>query len=295
MELFLQLVISGLLVGSIYALVALGIVLIYKTSSIFNIAVGPLVALGTFVSWWFLVGVGLPLPLTIVGLILVAILCAKAIERLMMRPLIGQPILSAVMITIALLVIVSGIITLLWPGPIRAYPPILPSGVIELGNLTVSIQSLLGFLICLLGFALFAVIFQRTKMGLAMRAVAEDQQLAQSGGLKVNSIVGMAWSVAVITAFGGGVLLGSLHGVNIGAISALGFKAFPAVMIGGMESIPGALIGGLLVGLFESLGAGYLDPYVAGGMTDVAPFIILLLILVIKPYGLFGYARIERV
>ena len=295
MDYFIQLIASGLMIGGIYALIALGIVLIYKSSSIFNLAVGPLVALGTFVSWWFLVGLKLPLPLTVVGLIIVAIICSLVIERYMMRPLIGQPILSAVMITIALMVMISGLITLIWPGPIRKYPPVLPSGVIELGNIVISLESLIGFIVCLLGFAAFIVLFKWTKMGLAMRAAAEDQQLAQSGGIKVTTMVAIAWSVAIITSFIGGILLGSLHGVNLGAISALGFKAFPAVMIGGMESVHGALIGGLLVGLFESLGVGYLDIYVGGGMADVVPFVILLLILIIKPYGLFGYERIERV
>jgi len=295
MDYLIQLLMSGLMIGGIYALIALGIVLIYKASSIFNLAVGPLVALGTFISWWLLVALELPLPLAIVGLIIVAIICSLAIERYLMRPLIGQPILSAVMITIALMVMVSGFITLLWPGVTRKFPEILPSGVIHLGNIVIPTESLIGLAVCLLGFGIFIAFFQWTKMGLAMRATAEDQQLAQSGGIKVTTMVAIAWSVAIITSFIGGILLGGLHGVNLGAISALGFKAFPAVMIGGMESVAGALIGGLLIGLLESLGIGYLDTLVGGGMADVIPFIILLLILIVKPYGMFGFERIERV
>lgn len=290
-----QLLVSGVMVGAIYGLMALGIVLIYKSSGIFNIAVGEMTAFGCFVGWALLVQLGLPLWLMFAGLFPVALLLALGVERFFMRPLIGQPMLAAIMITIALMEILAGVITLLWPGATRVFPQILPSGVIKAGEIIVSFEGLSIFIICMLAFSIFVIFFQRTKLGLIMRASSEDQQLAQSQGVNVSRMVATAWFIAAITAFGGGVLLGTLHAVNQTGISALGLKAFPAVIVGGLESIPGAIVGGLLVGVFETLGAGYIDPHVAGGMAEVVPYLILLLVLIVKPFGLFGYRRIERV
>ena len=295
MDYFLQLTASGIMSGSIYALIALGIVLIYKTSGVFNLAVGPIVALGTFLSWWLIAEIGLPWPLSFICLIGVAAVLGILIERYTMRPMIGQPMLSAVMITIAISVVIAGVITITWPGLIRKYPEIIPSGTAAIGSIVLSQESLIGLFIGAVVFIAFLLFFNKTMLGLAMRGTAEDQQLAQSGGIRVTSIIAIAWGVAIATAFISGILLGNMHGVNQGAISSLGYKAFPAVIVGGLESITGAIIGGLLIGVLESLGAGYLDKYVAGGVAEVMPFIVLMIILMIKPYGLFGYTRIERV
>ena len=281
--------------GGIYALIALGIVVIYKASGIFNLAVGAIVAMGCLLGWGLLVQAGLPLPVVLVVLFIVALVLGLVVERSLMRPLYGQPPLSALMITLALMEIVGGITILIWPGIGRIYPPILPTGTVRIWELVISVESLINFIMCMLIFGILVLFFQYTKVGLAMRATAEDQQLAQSGGIRVTTMVSMAWFIAIIAGFLGGVILGPLYGADVTSISILGLKAFPAVIIGGLQSIPGAIIGGLLVGISETMGAGYLDPYVAGGMADIVPFVVLLVILLIKPYGLFGYERIERV
>ena len=283
------------MIGAIYSLLALGIVLILKSSGVFNLAVGEFVAFGCYIGWAFAVQLGVPFPLMFAGLFVVAALLALGIERGFMRPLIGQPVLSAIMITIALMQILAGIIVLVWPGTNRVYPPLLPSGTFAFWGVTVSQENLLIFLVCMGAFALFVVFFQYTRIGLVMRAVSEDQQLAQSQGIKVTSIISIAWFIAIAVAFIGGLFLGFRHGVNGPGLAALGLKSFPAVIVGGMESIPGALIGGMLVGISETFGVGYVDKYVRGGMAEVMPFIVLLLVLMIRPYGLFGYKKIERV
>jgi len=273
---------------------ALGIVVICKASGIFNLAVGEFVAFGCYLGWALLIQVGLSLPVMIIMLFVVITLLAFSVERFFMRPLIGQPVLSAIMITIALMEILAGVITLLWPGIGRMYPPILPAGTWSFWGVTIAQGRLIIFIVCMLVFGLFVVFFQRTRIGLVMRAASEDQQLAQSGGVKVTRITAVTWFIGITTCFIGGILLGMLQTVNPG-IAGLGMKAYPAVIVGGLESVPGALLGGLLIGLSESLGAGYLDKFVQGGMAEVMPFVVLMLVLIIKPYGLFGYKRIERV
>lgn len=296
MDLFINFLIVGLTTGAVYAVMALGFCLIYKASSIFNFAHGDIVALGAFILWTLLVQFGLPLWLAVICLVIIAYILAVVIERFALRPLIGQPVLSAIMVTIGLGQIVAGVVILLWPGLGRSYPDIIPSGKISITQgATVSYEALINFIVCLVAFGIFSIFFRRTRIGLAMRGVAEDHQLARSGGIRVTSIFTIVWFIAILVAFLGGVLMGNHHGVNRAPIASLGLKAFPAVIIGGLESVPGALIGGLLVGLLEAVGAGYLDPFVGGGMTEVLPYVILLLVLMVKPYGMFGYEKIERV
>lgn len=292
---FGQLFISGIMVGAIYVLMAMSIVVIAKTTGIFNIAVAEITALGCFLSWALLVQFGLPLPLAIICLLAVCFLFALAVERLLMRPMIGQPIFSAVMLTIALMCIVSGFITFVWPGLVFLFPPIVPKGTLHLGEIVIANELLFNFIMCMLVFGILMAFFRYTKIGLAMRATSEDHQLAQSGGIRVTTMIAMAWFIAMIAATVAGTSLGMLRGANHPAVAGLALAAFTAAMVGGLESLGGVVIGGLLVGICQVLAAGYLDPYVAGGMAEVTPFVILLLVLIFRPYGLFGYVRIERV
>jgi branched-chain amino acid transport system permease protein len=144
-------------------------------------------------------------------------------------------------------------------------------------------------------FGVFLVFFHRTKTGLAMRGTAEDHSLAQSEGIRVNRIFMLSWIVAILIAAVAGVLMSSLYGVSLDPLNALGMKSLAVVILGGLESVAGAMVGGLIIGLLEALGSGYLDPYVGGGSGDVIPFVVMLVFLIFKPYGLFGYKRIERV
>jgi branched-chain amino acid transport system permease protein len=295
MNLFLQLMLSGIMQGGIYGLIAVGIVLIYKSTRIFNFAHGELAALGAFLIWCMLVQMNFSLPLAIVCAVAAALLLSSAIERLALRPMIGQPLFSIIMMTIGLGQVLAGIITLLWPGPGRKYPPIIPSGIIKFGGITISAESAFSFIISMAAFLAFAIFFQRTKTGLAMRGTAEDPQLAQSGGIRVTTIFSISWFIAIMMATIGGVLLANLYTVDRNAVSAFVLKSFAVIIMGGLESISGAIIAGIMLGVLEMLGAGYLDPFVGAGFSQIIPFIFMLLILIVRPFGLFGYKKIERV
>jgi len=295
MEFFLQLVVSGFLTGSVYALMALGIVIIYKSSSVFNFAHGSIVAFTAYLIWHLMVNLHLPILFAVVISLPVIAIISYLIQRLILYPLTGQPVLAAIMATLALAEVIAGFITLFWPGPARTYPAFLPTGTIQLGSVFITIEEIVNFIICALAFTGFMLFFKKSKLGLTMRGTAEDHQLARSEGVKVNRIFVLAWFIAIIMAGIGGFLMGNMHGVNQEPLIALGMKSLAVVILGGMESILGAVIGGVAIGLLEALAAGYLDPLVGGGLEEVFPFIILLIVLLIKPYGLFGYKRIERV
>lgn len=295
----IQLVISGILVGGIYSLLALGIVLIFKASGILNFAQGDMTAMGAFFAWFladFAIKQGLPYtPIMIIGLIMLAFVVAFVIEHFMLRPLIGQPVIASLMSTIAIGMIISGLVTLFWPGPGRVFPPLIPTGGISIGALSLSAGNLVSFIICMIAFGTFVLFFQKTKLGLAMRGTAEDQQLSQSVGIKVTVIFLACWFITMLLASFSGVLIGSLQMLDRSTLAAFGARAFPAVLIGGLESIPGALLGGLIIGVVEMLSGGYLDKFVGGGAQQIMPFIVMLIILIFLPHGLFGYKRIERI
>ena len=295
----LQLILSGILVGGIYSLLALGVVLIYKASGVLNFAQGDMTALGAFFAFFVIkiaTDFGLPyLPAMIVGLILLAIAVAFIVEHFMLRPLIGQPVIASLMSTIALGMIISGFVTLFWPGAGRVLPPMIPTGSIAFAGISLSTGSLTSFIICMIVFGIFVLFFQKTKLGLAMRGTSEDQQLSQSVGIKVTVIFFACWFIAMLMASSSGVLIGSLQMLDRETLAAYGAKAFPALLIGGLESIPGALLGGLIIGVVEMLSGGYLDKLVGGGAGEIMPFIVMLVILIFRPHGLFGYKRIERI
>ncbi|MFC1824892.1 branched-chain amino acid ABC transporter permease [Thermodesulfobacteriota bacterium] len=295
MAFFTQVLIDGILTGGVYALMALAVVLIVKSSSIFNFAHGSLVALTGFLLWQMMaewhMNLLTAIPLQIVFIFVLAYL----IQRLILNPLTGQSLMSAVMATIALGEVFNGVIVLFWPGPGRTLPKILPDALVKVGSVVISVESIINFVVCGLCFFIFLLFFQKTKTGLAMRGTSEDHTLAQSEGIQVNWIFIISWFVAILVALVGGALVGAQYGVSFITLHALGMKSLAVVILGGMESILGAMTGGLMIGVLEMLGAGYLDPYVGGGFSEVAPFIILLIVLIFKPYGLFGYERIERV
>jgi len=287
---------TGLLTGGVYALVALGLVLIYKSSRVFNFAQGHILMLGAFVAWWFAETLGFSVWAAFGAAVIVAALLGLAIERLLLRPLIGQPILATVMMTLALSQFLQGGAVLLFGAYHRSLPDLFPLQPIILGSVRLKLNLALSFAMGMLGFAVFGIFFQFTRAGLAMRATAEDHQLAQSVGLSVPRVFGLAWAIASVVAAVGGVLLASISGLETG-LAVIALKAFPAVLFGGLESIPGAIIGGLTVGVIESLVAGLpIDPAVRSlHLGDIAPYIFMLLVLLVRPDGLFGLKRIERI
>jgi len=293
MTILIQVAVNGIMVGGLYALIALGVVLIYKSCSIFNFAQGALLMIGAYFCWQLLVRFGLPLWLSFIGTIGFATIMGLIIERFCLRPLIGQPILSAVMLTLALGYAIDGIVLLVWGGTEQLFP-VFPRTPIVLGNISLSQEYLWSFVIALILFGVIAAFFRFTMSGLQMRAVAEDHQVARSLGVKVTQVFAQTWVMAAIVAAIGGILLGSLQGIST-TMSMDGLTAFPVVLLGGLESTLGAIVAGPLIGLIENLGALYLDPIVGGGIKQVAPFVVMLVVLIVKPFGLFGQKRIERI
>jgi branched-chain amino acid transport system permease protein len=286
--------VQGLAVGSVYSLVALGFVLIFKASGVINFAQGELLMLGAYVCLAFLAQAHLPfwagLLLTVVGMGAVALL----LERLVLRPLIGEPVISIIMATIGLAAVFKAVTAAIWGTQLRSFPAIFPDVPVKLGEVVISQVYIWTFLTAMLLMVAFALFFKFTRMGVAMRATANSHQVALSMGISVKAIFALAWAISAVVSAIGGVLIGSINGVNI-TFSDFGLKVFPAVILGGLDSIPGAVIGGLVIGILENLSGGYLSRVFGGGVKEVAPFVFLVLILMVKPYGLFGTEEIERV
>ena len=291
---FLNLAVQGLLVGGIYSLFALGFVLIYKSSRVLNFAQGEFLLLGAFVVWSLTVQLGAPLPLAILLSFGVALALGLGVERLMLRPLIGQPILGVIMATLGLAFILRGLWAIIWGAWVRAYPPLFPLKPLNLGGVLVGLEYLWGFVASMAFLGLFALFFKYSRRGLAMRVTADDQDAARSMGVVVKRVFAMAWVIAAMVAMMGGFFLGTIQGLNF-SLAGVGLKAFPVVILGGMESIVGLAIAGPIIGMAESLAGGYLDGLVGGGIKEVLPFVIMVIILIIRPYGLFGWKEIERV
>ncbi len=308
MSFFLQLLIQGIVIGCIYALAALGFVLIYKSSRVINLAHGFLIALGGFAVYTFytiirgiLGEASSPIlsfiPAAILGL-LFSFLAGLFIERSFLRPMVGEPIISVIMVTIGLGSLLDGILHLTpyGSGNFSFNPPIFGTGTINIGDIALAPEKLVGALIAiafLIGFTLF---FQRSTLGVAMRAVADDQLASQSVGVSVERVFALAWAAAGLTTAAAGFTVGAIGGLTVQGLDGIGLKVLPAVILGGLDSIGGAIVGGIIVGVLENMSAGYLNGFVAGGGTEeVMPFVLLIAVLLVKPYGLFGTKEIERV
>lgn len=295
MNFFLQLVVTGFALGMVYALVALGFVIILKCSNAFNIAQGHFVLMGGYLGYTFLVILGLPIWATILLAIASAIVMGLIIERLTLRPLIGQPELAIIMMTIALASVLEGLATFIWGGEYKTYHGVLPTLSVKIGAISIPSEPFIGFIVSVMIVAILLLFFRYTKMGLAMRATAEDLQVVQSLGIKATTVYAVSWVVASVVGVIGGILLGAVSGVMI-PLAEIGGKAFAVVLLGGVNSIGGAIFAGIILGILENVAAGYLDPLLPrGGLAHVFPFIVMIIVLVFKPHGLFGLERIERI
>jgi branched-chain amino acid transport system permease protein len=295
MTFFLQLVVTGFSLGMVYALVAIGFVIILKCSNAFNIAQGHFVLIGGYLGYTFLVLFHLPIWATLILAIAVAALMGLVIERLALRPLVGQSELAIIMMTIALATVLEGIATLVWGGEYKTYHGVLPTLSLKLGQISVPPESLIGLMVSAIAVVLLMVLFRYTKIGLAMRATAEDLQVVQSLGIRATTVYAVSWVIASIVGVIGGILLGGVSGVMI-PLAEIGLKAFAVVLLGGANSIGGAIVAGIILGILENVAAGYLDPLLpGGGFAQIFPFVVMIIVLIFKPYGLFGMARIERI
>jgi branched-chain amino acid transport system permease protein len=296
MTFFFQLFVTGLSLGMMYALIAIGFVVIFKCSQAFNIASGQIVMLGAYLGYTFLIPCHMPVWLAIIAAIAVAVVMGLVIERLALRPLLGQNPLAIVMMTIALAGVIDGVVMMAWGGNYVTYHDVLPEISLQLGSVSVPPSSMLGLIVSIIVVTILMVVFKYTKIGLAMRATAEDEQVTRGLGIRATMVYALVWVVACVVGVIGGILLGGVSGVSP-PLSEIGLKALAVVILGGLDSIGGAIVGGVILGILENLAAGYLDPLMpsGGGLASVFPFLVMIAVLIIKPHGLFGLKRIERV
>jgi len=294
-EFLLQLVLNGLVIGSIYALVALGFVIIYKSSSILNFAQGEFLMLGAYVCLAIFTAARVPFLAAFALTLVFSAVLGVVLERVLLRPMIGEPVISVIMLTLGLASVLKAIVQGFWGTDTRPYPEIFPSTPVQIGPLPVSQGYLYSVASVLLLLALLSAFFKFSRPGIAMRATAVSQQVALSMGISVKKIFALAWSIAAVVSAVGGVLLGGIRGGVDGNLAFFGLKVVPVVILGGLDSVAGAIVGGIVMGILENLAGGYLDPLLGGGVKEVAPFVALVAILTVKPYGLFGKVKIERV
>jgi branched-chain amino acid transport system permease protein len=291
---FLQYTITGIAVGMVYALIALGFALVWKSSSVANLALGQLVLISSWFNYGMLVQVKLPFWLGLPLTILFALFLGWVIERIALRSLIAQPILSMITVTLGIGYFLEGIVTFIWPISVAGLPDIFPKEPIQIGPAVISQEYIWASGISLGLFGLLSLFFRYHKMGIAMRATADDQMAVQACAVPVTSVFSTSWMFASVVAAIGGVLMSSIGGVTFGLVET-GFKSFSVVILGGLDSFMGCMIAGPIIGLCENLGGGYLTPLTWPGIKDIIPFIIIMIVMFIKPYGLFGERRIERI
>jgi branched-chain amino acid transport system permease protein len=293
--LLFQLLLNGLIVGALYGVVAMSFVLIYKASQVVNFAQGEFLLVGAWMCWWFLTDWQLPFVVGFLFTLAFMTLFGIILQVVVLRPLIGEPVISVIMATIGLGIFFQALMKWIFGVFAKPFPPVFSADRVAILGLEVQTAYLLSLGISILIMAGFGWFFRYSRHGLAMRATAFDQQVAQSLGISVPRVFAMSWAISAVVSAVAGVTVGMVNGVS-SALSFYGIKVFPAVILGGLDSILGAVLGGLIVGVLENL-AQYVDSQWLnwGNMYQVAPFYALLLILLIKPYGLFGTKNIERV
>jgi branched-chain amino acid transport system permease protein len=295
---FAEVLIGGLLSGVMYALVAIGFVLIYKASGVFNFAQGAMVFFAALTCVGFMDKFGLSLWLAIPATVLAMIILGLAIERVVLRPLVNQPEITLFMATIGLAFFIEGLAQLIWGSQVHKLDiPIedVPSEyLMENFNIIVSKFDLTAAAICGVMVAALALMFAKTKVGRALRAVADDHQAAQAVGIPLQRIWGILWAVAGMVALVAGMLWGARNGVQF-ALTFIALKALPVLILGGFTSVPGAIVGGLIIGASEKLAEVYIGPLVGGGIEGWFPYVLALLFLLVRPEGLFGEKIIRRI
>jgi branched-chain amino acid transport system permease protein len=290
----LVLITNGVLIGLMYSLIALGFVLVYKATDAINFAQGEFVMLAGFIVAGMTVLAGAPFWLGVAVAVLGMVAFGFGLERVVLRPLIGRPIIAVIMATIGLATVLRGAAPLFFGAETRSIALPISDEPFALGPFMLPPVQVAGALISLGFLAAFTWFFMKSRMGVAMRAVADNQQVAMAMGINVERYFAIAWGMAGIVSALGGLAWGALLGVDV-HLALIGLKVFPVVILGGLDSVLGAIVGGLIVGVVENLAAGYVDPLVGGGTKDFAPYVLMILMLMFRPYGIFGKRRIERV
>lgn len=298
MSFFIEVLLGGLLSGVMYALVAIGFVLIYKASGVFNFAQGAMVFFAALTCVGIIDKFGVSLWVAVPATIAVMILLGIGIERIVLRPLVNQPEITLFMATIGLAFFIEGLAQLIWGSQVRKLDlPIedIPNTyLMDNYNILVSNFDMTAAAICGVLVTALALLFSKTKVGRALRAVADDHQAALAVGIPLQRIWAVLWGVAGLVALVAGMLWGARNGVQF-ALTFIALKALPVLILGGFTSVPGAIVGGLIIGASEKLAEVYLGPYVGGGIEGWFPYVLALLFLLVRPEGLFGEKIIRRI
>ncbi len=289
-----ELTVNGLLTGMMYARIAVGFVLIYKSTDAINFAQGEFVMIAAIVVAGMAANYGFPIVAAIATGLLFMIVFNFALERIVLRPMIGRPIVSIIMATIGLALILRGAGPLVFGAETRPLDIGVPDEPLIWGPLFMTPIDVVGAGISIMFLAAFGWFFMKSRKGVAMRAVADSHMTSMAMGINVERYFALAWILAGVVALLGGLVWGSAIGVDT-QMAALGLKVFPVVILGGLDSIIGVVVGGLIIGVCEALAAGYVDPYVGGGTKDFTPYVLMILVLMFRPYGIFGKPIIERI
>lgn len=294
-ELLFQLLLNGLIVGTLYGVVAMCFVLIYKSTQIVNFAQGEFLLIGAWVCYAFLVEMHMPFWLGFLFTLLFMMAFGVVLQMVVLRPMIGEPIISVIMVTIGLSIFFQAATKWIFGATTATYPQVFETRSVNLMGMQIETAYIMSFVISLFIMAAFYWFFKYSKLGLAMRATAFDQQVAQSLGISVKTVFAMSWAISALVSGVAGIVIGMVNGVS-SALSVIGIKVFPAVILGGLDSIVGAIVGGVIIGLLENTAEFVDGQYLHwGNLFSIAPFYVLIIILCIKPYGLFGTKDIERI
>jgi len=292
MDFFLHLLVNGISLGFLYALSALGFVMIFKSSSVLNFAHGELLAIGAFLflvlSTWAKLPIVLAFALTLIG----SFSLGFVVERFFLRPLIGEALIQVIMLTVGLAAMFKGLMLFIFGGDIHQYVDFLPEGLtLHMGTIEVPSVYMATFIIGIVFLLIFGFFFKYSSQGIYMRSVADNQPAALSLGVHVRRVFALSWAIAALVCAMSGIVLGIINGINVHELSSIGLKVFPVVILGGLDSIGGAILGGIIIGVLETFTGGYIST----SLREIIPYIVLVFILMVRPYGLFGLVEIERV
>jgi len=293
MSLLIQVLIVGMTIGSIYSLIAIGFVLVFKSSGVLNFAQGSMVMVGAFIAYAFVSQFHVPIVLSLIITFFIAAIIGMLIERIVLRNLRGVSIISIIMVTLGITYIMDGGALATWGSSNFTYPKLFPTFTWVVGGIRIASVYLWSFLTAAGLLVIFLLFFKYSKLGLSMRAAADNQKVAVALGISANKVLSVTWIISALVATAGGILLASVSALHVN-LSYIGLIVFPVVILGGLDSVAGAAIGGIIVGIIEAVSGVYIAPYLGGAFQQVAAFIFLLIILLVRPYGLFGTKEVVR-
>ncbi len=293
-EIFIQLTVTGLAWGSVYACIALGFVLIFKSTDIFNFAQPELMMFGAYIAFTLITTLKLPFVLGFFCALILMILIGSLLEMMVVRPMVGEPVLAVIMVTLGLANVLRGLTGLFWGYEELQFPSPFPEEPLIIFGAAINQAEIYTIMATAILLVIFFLFFKYSGAGISMRATAEDTRTAFLMGINVKGVFTASWAIASLVATIAGVFLASFTFLEP-IMSHVGLKALPAMILGGMDSVHGAIIGGLIIGVTENLAGFYLEDYLGSGINEITAYVIVLIVMMIRPYGLFGTKEIERV